>query len=65
MVVLSDQEMFVTWQKPLRLSGQLIRYELNVNSKVMYSGIDTTYTVKTLTPDETYEFMVSFIKLDF
>lgn len=60
MVVLSDQEVFVTWQKPLHLSGQLIRYELNVNGKVMYSGIDTNYTVKTLTADKTYEFKVSY-----
>lgn len=58
MVVLSDQEVFVTWQKPLRLSGQLIRYELNVNGKVIYSGIDTKYTLKGLTADETYEFLV-------
>ena len=64
-VVLSDQEVFVTWQKPLRLSGQLVQYELIVNGKVMYSGIDTKYTMKTLNADETYEFMVSFIKLDF
>ena len=60
MVVLSDQEVFVTWQKPLHLSGQLIRYELNVNGTVVYSGIDTKYTVKALTPDETYEFVVSY-----
>lgn len=59
MVVLSDQEVFVTWQKPLRLSGQLIRYELTVNGTVVYSGIDTKYTVKALTPGETYEFVVS------
>ena len=60
MVVLSDQEVFVTWQKPLHLSGQLIRYELNVNGTVVYSGIDTKHTVKALTPGETYEFVVSY-----
>ena len=64
-VVLSDQEVFVTWQKPLRLSGQLIRYELIANGKVMYSGIDTKYTIKTLNADECYEFMVSFTKFDY
>lgn len=66
-VVLSDQEVFVTWQKPLRLSGQLLRYELIVNGEVMYSGIDTKYTMKTLkfNADETYGFMVSFTKFDF
>jgi len=58
-VVLSDQEVFVTWQKPLHLCGQLIRYELNVNDKIMYSGVDTKYTVKALTADEIYEFVVS------
>ena len=63
--VLSNQEVFVTWKKPLRLSGQLIRYELIVNGKVMYSGIDTKYTMKTLNADETYEFMVSFTRSEF
>lgn len=57
--VLSDQEVFVTWQKPLHLSGQLMRYELSVNGTTVYSGIDTKYTVKGLTPDATYNFMVS------
>ena len=62
-VVLSDQEVFITWQKPLHLSGDLLHYELNINGKVIYSGLDTNYTVKTLGADETYEFMVRFIRL--
>ena len=62
-VVLSDQEIFVKWQKPLHLSGQFIRYELSVNGKVMYSGVDTKYTVKTLTADHAYEFVVSYMHI--
>lgn len=60
-VVLSDQEVFVSWQKPLHLTGQLVQYEVNVNGKVMYSGVDTKCTVKALTADETYEFVVSYV----
>lgn len=59
MVVLSDQEVFVTWQKPLHLSGELIEYELIVDGKVVYSGTDTKYSVKALRGDKTYEFVVS------
>lgn len=62
-VVFGNQEVFITWQKPLHLSGQLIRYELNVNGKVVYSGVDTKYTVKTLAADEMYEFVVSYINI--
>ena len=59
-VVLSDQELFVTWQRPARLLGRLVRYDLIVNSEVVYSGTDTKYTVKSLTGGEMYEVMVSF-----
>ena len=60
--MLSDQEVFITWQKPLHLPGDLLYYELNINGKVIYSGLETKYTVKTLDADKTYEFMVRSIK---
>ena len=60
-VVLSDQELFVTWQRPACLLGRLIRYELIVNGEKVYSGTDTKYTIKSLTGGEMYDIMVSFI----
>lgn len=56
--LIGRREILVRWQPPQVVNGKLTRYELNMNSKCVYSGIASEYQVTMLKPDNEYKFEV-------
>ncbi|XP_063966390.1 uncharacterized protein LOC129277460 isoform X2 [Lytechinus pictus] len=51
-------QIHVTWAPPDFPLGRIYRFEVTMNSKVVYSGRDLSFTVKQLTPNTEYTFTV-------
>ncbi|KAK3087329.1 hypothetical protein FSP39_004729 [Pinctada imbricata] len=56
--VLGRNELHITWDSPEVPLGRITRYDLLMNGKIIYSGTDLSYTVRRLTPDTEYSFVV-------
>jgi hypothetical protein len=52
------REVIVRWSPPKALAGKLNRYDLLINSKCVYSGVNVDYRVIQLRPDTDYVFQV-------
>lgn len=52
------REILVRWQPPQVITGKLNRYELNLNSKCIYSGVSLEFQATMLKPDTEYKFEV-------
>ena len=52
------KEMTVRWQPPQVITGKLNRYELMMNGKCVYSGLEENTKVNMLRPDTEYKFVV-------
>lgn len=56
--ILSYAELGVTWTRPAVLNGELLRYDLRMETELVYSGLNTTATISGLLPYTQYRFTV-------
>ncbi|XP_048773172.1 uncharacterized protein LOC125678626 isoform X3 [Ostrea edulis] len=56
--VLGRNELHITWEPPEVPLGRITRYDVLMNGKIIYSGTDLSYTVRRLTPDTEYSFVI-------
>lgn len=59
MQVLGRNELHITWEPPEVPLGRITRYDVLMNGKIIYSGTELSHTVRRLTPDTEYSFVVS------
>eukprot|EP00118_Oscarella_pearsei_P006773 m.31278 g.31278 ORF g.31278 m.31278 type:complete len:944 (+) comp31472_c0_seq1:44-2875(+) len=58
LTVLGRHEIFVTFLPPPQPLGQIRKYELKVDGRVVYTGVNMQYKCTRLTPDTEYVFTV-------
>lgn len=56
--VLGRNELHITWEPPEVPLGRITRYDVLMNGKIIYSGTELSHTVRRLTPDTEYSFVV-------
>ncbi|KAL3870808.1 hypothetical protein ACJMK2_038848 [Sinanodonta woodiana] len=56
--VLGRNEIHLSWDPPEVPLGRFNRFDILMNGKVIYSGTDLNFTVRRLTPDTEYTFVV-------
>lgn len=54
------KELSVRWQPPQVITGKLNRYELMMNGKCVYTGLNDNCQVNLLKPDTEYKFEVAY-----
>ncbi|XP_043914062.1 uncharacterized protein LOC122790600 [Protopterus annectens] len=59
--VLGRSEIFITWDVPHVPLGRFFNYELTMNGKVIYLGTERAFTVRWLSANTEYTFVVSAI----
>lgn len=57
-LVVGRHEVQLTWDPPQHIVGKLTRYEVSVNRRVVFSGVDTLCSVQRLKPNTEYKFVV-------
>ncbi|KAL8562936.1 hypothetical protein ACOMHN_004628 [Nucella lapillus] len=57
--VIGRHEMHITWEPPEVPLGRITRYDLSMNGKGVYSGMDLAFAALRLTPDTEYTFVVT------
>ncbi|XP_013414225.1 uncharacterized protein LOC106176403 isoform X2 [Lingula anatina] len=62
--VLGRNEIHVTWEAPEQPLGKITMYELKIDGKSVYSGMDMSYSARRLVPDKEYVFTVSAITFE-
>ncbi|KAK3601002.1 hypothetical protein CHS0354_008111 [Potamilus streckersoni] len=56
--VLGRNEIHLSWDPPEVPLGRFNRFDILMNGKIIYSGTDLNFTVRRLTPDTEYTFVV-------
>ena len=56
--VIGRHEMHINWEPPEVPLGRITRYDLSMNSKTVYSGMELSFAALRLTPDTEYTFVV-------
>ena len=62
--VIGRNELHVSWNAPEVPLGRFNRYDLLMDDKIVYSGVDLNLTLRRLTPDTEYSFVVSVFDFD-
>jgi len=58
LTVLSATAIRATWQAPLMPNGNITEYRLIVNGRIVFTGLQSIFTVTTLNPFTNYEFQL-------
>ena len=56
--VVGRNELHITWEAPSVPMGRINRYDLSMNGKGVYSGLERSCTMIRLIPDTEYTFVV-------
>ena len=59
MQVIGRNEMHITWDPPEVPLGRITRYDLSMNGRGVYSGMELSFSAHRLIPDTDYTFVVS------
>ena len=62
--MIGRNELHVSWNAPEVPLGRFNRYDLLMDDKIVYSGVDLNLTLRRLTPDTEYSFVVSVFDFD-
>ena len=57
--VIGRNELHVSWNAPEVPLGRFNRYDVLMDDKIVYSGVDHYLNIRRLTPDTEYSFVVS------
>ncbi|KAH9512444.1 hypothetical protein Btru_039590 [Bulinus truncatus] len=57
--VLGRNEIHITWDPPEVPMGRITRYDVTMNGKIIFSGIDLSCSARRLSPDTEYTFTVT------
>ncbi|XP_070176149.1 uncharacterized protein [Littorina saxatilis] len=57
--VIGRNEMHISWEPPEVPLGRITRYDLSMNGKGIYSGMELSFAAHRLTPDTEYTFLVT------
>ena len=61
--MIGRNELHVSWNAPEVPLGRFNRYDVLMDDKIVYSGVDHYLNVRRLTPDTEYSFVVRITKL--